>query len=262
MQSRDDEVLVVARVAQQRAVAAVAVGEPRDVLVRCVVRSRPTSDPIFSLGRPCRRTVTYRSGRRPGPPPKTQSRSSAAVRALGAVNGFCGTPISEVWSNVMSWSVNWPTNVEPAVIVGLSGLVPYGSVEVGLPLTLGSTIRFFGPAARSSCASSTPPCFPTSSSAARTVSFASANGGSPGRCGRNRYSRLARRRCRAGGGPAMAGAAPPTPQAPRRPSRPPNPPRRPPRPSGTLAATEPDISCLRSCLSSLSWRSLADLAVQ
>ena len=26
----------------------------------------------------------------------------------------------------MSWSVNWPTNVEPAVIVGLSGFVPYG----------------------------------------------------------------------------------------------------------------------------------------
>ena len=40
MQSRDHDVLVVARIAQQRAVAAVAVGHPGNVLVRCVVRSR------------------------------------------------------------------------------------------------------------------------------------------------------------------------------------------------------------------------------
>ena len=45
----------------------------------------------------------------------------------------------------MSWSVNWPMNVEPAVIVGLSGLVPYGLLLVGLPFTAGSTIRAFGP---------------------------------------------------------------------------------------------------------------------
>jgi hypothetical protein len=60
----------------------------------------------------------------PGPPPNTESRSSAGVRALGEVSGFCVTPSWDVWSKVMSWSVNWPTNVDPAVIVGLSGLVP------------------------------------------------------------------------------------------------------------------------------------------
>src|SRR4249919_3289702 len=71
-------------------------------------------------------------------------------------------------------------NVEPAVIVGLSGFVPYGSAAVGLPLTLGSVIRRFGPADRSSWASKMPPGFPSSTSAPRTVSFASANGGSDG----------------------------------------------------------------------------------
>jgi hypothetical protein len=60
----------------------------------------------------------------PGPPPNTGSRPSAGVRALGEVSGFWLTPSWEVWSKVMSWSVNWPTNVDPAVIVGLSGLVP------------------------------------------------------------------------------------------------------------------------------------------
>src|SRR5215475_14334013 len=87
---------------------------------------------------------TYRSGRTPGPEPNTESRSSAGVRVLGEVNGFCGTPRCDVWSNVMSWSTNWPTNVEPAVIVGLSGLLPYGSPAVGLPFTVGSRISRFG----------------------------------------------------------------------------------------------------------------------
>jgi hypothetical protein len=68
-------------------------------------------------------------------------------------------------------------NVDAAVIVGLSGLVPYGLAAVGLPFTVGSTINAFGPAAKSSWASTTPPGWPTSSSAARTVSSASANGG-------------------------------------------------------------------------------------
>src|SRR5215469_16524425 len=122
----------------------------------------------------------YKSGRIPGPPPNTESRSRAGVRVLGEVSGLAGSPSSEVWSKVMSWSVNWPTNVEPAVMVGLSGLVPYGLLLVGLPLTAGSTISAFGPAARSSCASMMPPCVPTSSSAERTVSVAAANGGRPG----------------------------------------------------------------------------------
>ncbi len=72
-------------------------------------------------------------------------------------------------------------DVEPAVIVGLSGLVPYGLLLVGLPFTAGSTIRAFGPAARSSSASMMPPGIPTSSSAARTVSVAGANGGKFGK---------------------------------------------------------------------------------
>jgi hypothetical protein len=80
----------------------------------------------------------------------------------------------------MSWSVNWPTNLDPAVIAGLSGLVPYGLAAVGLPLTAGSVMSAFGPAARSSPASRIPPGAPTASSAARTVSLASANGGRPG----------------------------------------------------------------------------------
>src|SRR6202161_1475151 len=88
----------------------------------------------------------------------------------------------------MSWSVNWPTNVDPAVIVGLSGLVPYGFAAGGLPFTVGSTIRFFGPAARSSAASMIPPGMPTSSSAARTWSLASANGGRLGKIRPNRPS--------------------------------------------------------------------------
>src|ERR1700727_654565 len=73
--------------------------------------------------------------------------------------------------------MNCPTNVEPAVIVGLSGLVPYRSVVVGLPLTVGSTINAFGPAARSASPARIPPCCPPSISAALPVSFASANGG-------------------------------------------------------------------------------------
>src|SRR6185437_11965024 len=77
----------------------------------------------------------------------------------------------------MSWSTNWPTKVDPAVIVGLSGLVPYGFDAVGLPFTLGSRISAFGPADRRSPASMIPPGLPTSSSAARTRLFASANGG-------------------------------------------------------------------------------------
>jgi hypothetical protein len=67
---------------------------------------------------------TYRPGLMAGPPPNTESRSSAGVRVLGEVSGLVVTPRCEVWSKVMSWSVNWPTKVEPAVIVGLSGLVP------------------------------------------------------------------------------------------------------------------------------------------
>src|ERR1700750_1472659 len=81
----------------------------------------------------------------------------------------------------MSWSTNWPTKVDPAVIMGLSGLVPDGFVAVGLPFTLGSRISAFGPADRRSPASMIPPGLPTSTSAARTVSFASANGASDGK---------------------------------------------------------------------------------
>jgi hypothetical protein len=77
--------------------------------------------------------------------------------------------------------MNCPTKVDPAVIVGLSGLVPYASVAVGLPSTVGSTISAFGPAARSSPGSMIPPGIPTSSRTDRTVSFASANGGRSGK---------------------------------------------------------------------------------
>ena len=38
--------------------------------------------------------------------------------------------------------MNCPTNVDPAVIVGLSGFVPYGSVEVGLPFTISAGVGF------------------------------------------------------------------------------------------------------------------------
>src|SRR6516164_1577153 len=87
--------------------------------------------------------VTYRPRLSAGPPPNTESRSSAGVRVLGEVSGLAVTPRCEVWSKVMSWSVNWPTNVEPAVIVGLSGLVPYGLAAVGLPVHRRVDDQFF-----------------------------------------------------------------------------------------------------------------------
>src|ERR1700733_9396784 len=97
--------------------------------------------------------------------------------------------------------MNCPTNVEPAVIVGLSGLVPYRFVTVGLPLTIGSTINAFGPAPRSSCPSRIPSCCPTSISAALTVSFASANGG--------RFGKIRPKSALLAGAPPLPWAYPP-----------------------------------------------------
>jgi hypothetical protein len=103
---------------------------------------------------------------------------------FGDLSGFWVTPSCEVWSNVMSWSVNCPTKAEPAVIVGLSGLVPYGSIAVGLPLMVGSVISncgWFGAPNSWSPASRIARCIPTSSNAARTLSVALANGRKSGK---------------------------------------------------------------------------------
>lgn len=52
--------------------------------------------------------ATYRSGPTVHPPPNTVSRSSVGVLVLGEARGFSGTPSLEVWSKLMSWSMNWP----------------------------------------------------------------------------------------------------------------------------------------------------------
>ena len=91
VQARDDHALVVARIAQQRAVGAIAVGDPRDILVHAA-----GADPQLRSHRPVLRWRRTGRGEVPGPPPNTESRSSAGVRVFGEVNGFCGTPSCEV----------------------------------------------------------------------------------------------------------------------------------------------------------------------
>ena len=90
VEARDDHALVVARVTKKGAVCAVAVRDSGDVLVH-------TAGPDLQLGPtdPVR-IVHIQVWARPGPPPNTESRSSAAVRVFGEINGFCGTPSCEV----------------------------------------------------------------------------------------------------------------------------------------------------------------------
>jgi hypothetical protein len=96
---------------------------------------------------------------------------------LGELSGGVGIPSGEVVSNVMSWSRNCPKKVVPAVWVGLLGL---------LTLSAGSMISSTGPAARLSLASSMPPGWPMSASAARRRSSAGMNGGRSGNIRPNR----------------------------------------------------------------------------
>ena len=65
----------------------------------------------------------------------------------------------------MSWSINWPMNVVPAVCVSLFGL---------FTLRAGSTISATGPADKSSLASRMPPGLPISSKAASSSGLDSA----------------------------------------------------------------------------------------
>jgi hypothetical protein len=90
------------------------------------------------------------------------------VRPFVAVRGFVATPRADPTSKVMSWSMNWPMNVVPAVWAGLFGL---------FALRLGSTIKSTGPRSRASAASSRPPGRPISRRAASSEGLASANGG-------------------------------------------------------------------------------------
>ena len=87
MQPRDHHVLVVARIAQHRAVGAIRVRDPGDVLVHPArpdlqLRDRPVCICHVQVGAEAR--------------PATESRSSAGVRVFGEVSGFCGTPSCEV----------------------------------------------------------------------------------------------------------------------------------------------------------------------
>jgi hypothetical protein len=59
------------------------------------------------------------------------------VRPFTAVFGSVGWPSLDATSNVMSWSMNCPKNVVPAVCVGLLGL---------FALSDGSVISRTGPA--------------------------------------------------------------------------------------------------------------------
>ena len=91
------------------------------------------------------------------------------MRKLRAFSGLVAWASLEPASNVMSWSRNWPKNVVPAVCVGLFGL---------FALSDRSTISAFAPADSGSAASSRPPGFPSSTSAASTAGVCTANGGS------------------------------------------------------------------------------------
>jgi hypothetical protein len=82
----------------------------------------------------------------------------------------------DVGSNVMSWSRNWPRNVNPAVLVGLFGLCW---------LLTGSVMRVMG-SDRSSWASISPPGWPISTRAWRMVGVSAEKGGSVGNIRPNR----------------------------------------------------------------------------
>jgi hypothetical protein len=94
------------------------------------------------------------------------------VRPFGELPGSVGTPIVEVVSKVMSWSMNCPRKVVPAVWVGLFGL---------FALRLRSVISSFGPALRSSFASSGPSGAPKADSASFTRCVAGAKEGRSGK---------------------------------------------------------------------------------
>src|SRR5919204_3030382 len=112
--------------------------------------------------------VQVRRGDRPAP--YTLSRSSAGMRKLRIASGSCRRARLEVGSKVMSWSRNWPRKVNPAVIVGLLGL---------LTLLAGSVIRVTG-SDGSSPGSMGPPAAPSSASGQRIGLVASADDGGVG----------------------------------------------------------------------------------
>ena len=96
VQPGDHQVLVVARIAKQRPVGSVAVRHSRHVLVHAAGTDlqRRADRPVGT------RCVQVRPRARAAA--NTASRSSAGVRLLGEVSGFCGTPRCDVWSKVMS----------------------------------------------------------------------------------------------------------------------------------------------------------------
>ena len=109
MQPGDDHVLVVARVADDRR----PVGHARHVL------EQPAAlDPQLAL---VGRVVQLGRADGAGAVDRVEvERRRAAVAATR--RGSVGSPSGEPASKVMSWSMNWPKNVVPAVCVGLFGL--------------------------------------------------------------------------------------------------------------------------------------------
>ena len=92
------------------------------------------------------------------------------MRKLRIASGSWRLARLEVGSKVMSWSMNWPRKVNPAVIVGLSGL---SALSAALARRANGSVR-------SSPASMIPPGLPMSMSAARTDGVSAANGASVG----------------------------------------------------------------------------------
>ena len=100
------------------------------------------------------------------------------IRKLRIDSGSCRRARLDVGSKVMSWSRNWPRNVNPAVIVGLFGLSA---------LFAGSVMSVIG-FDTSSPASMGPPGAPSSMRASRIDGVSAANGGSVGKSRPNRPS--------------------------------------------------------------------------
>ena len=90
------------------------------------------------------------------------------MRKLAICSGSTCRSKLDVGSKVMSWSMNWPRNVIPAVIWGLLALLADNS---------GLVISAWG-SERLSLASMMPPGRPISSNAARTCGVSAAKGGS------------------------------------------------------------------------------------
>ena len=97
------------------------------------------------------------------------SSASVGVRKLSICSGSAWRSRLDVTSSVMSWSMNWPRKVMPAVMRGLFTLRRFSD---------GSVISVTAVAVGLSFASITPPGLPSSSSAARTLGLSLANGGS------------------------------------------------------------------------------------